>query len=120
MNENLKRLEQKIDELSEKIEVVLDRQNTQYTDIMLFLKNNLNEDMTTIDDRTVNQLYDLALNAVREAGKASTSYIQRKLKIGYSRASCLIELLEERGVIGPENGGKPREIIGNNQEKLNK
>ena len=47
-----------------------------------------------------------------EAGKASTSYIQRKLKVGYSRAARLIDLLEERGVVGPADGAKPREILG--------
>ena len=48
---------------------------------------------------------------VIEAGKASTSYIQRKLKVGYSRAARLIDLLEERGVVGPADGAKPREVI---------
>ena len=48
-----------------------------------------------------------------EAGKASTSYLQRKLKIGYSRAARLIDLLEERGVVSSADGSKPREILGN-------
>ena len=43
--------------------------------------------------------------------KASTSLLQRKLKIGYSRAARLIDLLEERGVVGPQVGSKPREIL---------
>jgi hypothetical protein len=47
-----------------------------------------------------------------EAGKASTSYIQRKLGVGYSRAAKLMDLLEQKGVIGAANGSKPREIIG--------
>jgi S-DNA-T family DNA segregation ATPase FtsK/SpoIIIE len=57
-------------------------------------------------------LYEDARVAVLEAGKASTSYLQRKLKVGYSRAARLIDLLEQRGVIGPGSGAKPREIIG--------
>lgn len=56
-------------------------------------------------------LYPEAKQAVIEAGKASTSYLQRKLRIGYSRAARLIDLLEERGVIGAGDGAKPREII---------
>lgn len=56
-------------------------------------------------------LYDEARQAVIEAGKASTSYLQRKLRIGYSRAARLIDLLEERGVIGAQDGSKPREIL---------
>jgi len=46
-----------------------------------------------------------------EAGKASTSYLQRKLKLGYARAARLIDVLEARGVIGPGDGAKPREIL---------
>jgi len=57
-------------------------------------------------------LFDEARHAVVEAGKASTSYLQRKLRIGYSRAARLMDLLEERGVIGPQDGSKPRDIIG--------
>jgi DNA segregation ATPase FtsK/SpoIIIE, S-DNA-T family len=57
-------------------------------------------------------LYPEARQAVIEAGKASTSYLQRKLRIGYSRAARLIDILEERGVIGAGDGAKPREIIG--------
>lgn len=58
------------------------------------------------------ELYEEARACVMEAGKASTSYIQRKLKVGYSRAARLIDLLEERGVVGPADGAKPREVIG--------
>jgi S-DNA-T family DNA segregation ATPase FtsK/SpoIIIE len=59
-------------------------------------------------------LYDDARRAVIEAGKASTSYLQRKLRVGYSRAARLIDLLEENGVVGSADGAKPREIIGSN------
>lgn len=61
-----------------------------------------------IDD----DLYEAARAAVLEAGKASTSYLQRKLRVGYARAARLIDILEERGVIGPGDGAKPREIMG--------
>jgi S-DNA-T family DNA segregation ATPase FtsK/SpoIIIE len=58
------------------------------------------------------ELYASAKQTVIEAGKASTSYLQRKLGVGYARAARLIDLLEERGVIGPGDGAKPREVIG--------
>ena len=57
-------------------------------------------------------MYEPAREAVITANKASTSFVQRKLGIGYSRAAKLMDMLEERGVIGPANGSKPREIIG--------
>ena len=57
------------------------------------------------------ELYEAARMAVVEAGKGSTSYIQRKLRVGYARAARLMDLLEERGVIGPADGAKPREVI---------
>lgn len=56
-------------------------------------------------------MYEDARQVVMEAGKASTSYIQRKLRVGYARAARLMDLLEERGVIGPADGSKPRSVI---------
>lgn len=56
-------------------------------------------------------LYEKALDIVVQAGKASASYIQRRLKIGYNRAARLVEEMESRGIVGPQNGSKPREII---------
>lgn len=60
-----------------------------------------------IDD----DLYESAREEVIKAGKASTSYIQRRLRVGYSRAARLMDLLEEKGVIGPSDGSKPREVL---------
>ncbi len=56
-------------------------------------------------------LYAEAKEIVVAAGKASTSYLQRRLRIGYSRAARLVDILEERGVIGAQDGGRPREIL---------
>lgn len=66
---------------------------------------------SSVDDDDEDELYEDARAIVIEAGKASTSYIQRKLKVGYSRAARLIDLLEERGVVGPADGAKPREVL---------
>jgi len=65
----------------------------------------------TNDDDVEDDLYDDARIAVIEHGKASTSYLQRKLRVGYSRAARLIDLLEEKGVVGPQDGSRPREIL---------
>ena len=52
-----------------------------------------------------------AIDVVVSAGKASASYLQRRLKIGYNRAARIVEEMEERGIVGPQNGSKPREIL---------
>ncbi|MFM7088602.1 MAG: DNA translocase FtsK [Candidatus Paceibacterota bacterium] len=57
------------------------------------------------------EMYEEARQCVIEAGKASTSYLQRKLKLGYARAARLMDKLEERGIIGPGDGAKPREVL---------
>ncbi len=64
------------------------------------------------DDDVDDDLYEEAKDIVTKAGKASTSYLQRKLRVGYARAARLIDLLEDKGVIGPGDGSKPREILG--------
>ncbi|MBR5121103.1 MAG: DNA translocase FtsK [Oscillospiraceae bacterium] len=51
-----------------------------------------------------------AIEAVIEAGQASTSYLQRKLKLGYARAARIMDELEEMGIVGPADGSKPREV----------
>ncbi|TSC87076.1 MAG: putative cell division FtsK/SpoIIIE [Parcubacteria group bacterium Gr01-1014_8] len=66
----------------------------------------------SMSDENEDDLYPEAKRAVLEAGKASTSYLQRKLGVGYARAARMIDTLEERGVIGPGDGAKPREVIG--------
>lgn len=67
--------------------------------------------MMADDDDADDDLFGAAREAVEEAGRASTSYLQRKLRIGYSRAARLMDLLEEKGVIGPADGSRPREVL---------
>lgn len=63
------------------------------------------------DDSDRDDMFDEAKALVIKEKKASTSYIQRRLKIGYSRAARILDELEEAGVVGPGNGAKPREIL---------
>lgn len=56
-------------------------------------------------------LTNKALEVVMLTGKASASYLQRRLKIGYNRAARLVEDMEDRGIVGPQNGSKPRQIL---------
>ncbi|QQR50459.1 DNA translocase FtsK 4TM domain-containing protein [Candidatus Nomurabacteria bacterium] len=70
----------------------------------------------TLDDEAneEDELYEEARQIVIESGKASTSYLQRKLGVGYSRAAKLIDMLEEHSVVGAANGAKPREVLEKN------
>ncbi|MEK7460159.1 MAG: DNA translocase FtsK 4TM domain-containing protein [Patescibacteria group bacterium] len=63
------------------------------------------------DGDSDDELYEDARAIVIEAGKASTSYLQRRLKVGYARAARLMDMLEERSVIGPGDGAKPRTVL---------
>ncbi len=59
-------------------------------------------------------LYDEAVELVRQLGQASASMLQRRMRIGYTRAGRLIDMMEERAVVGPQQGSKPREILRKN------
>jgi len=65
------------------------------------------------DGMAQDNLYNDALQVIKETGKASASLLQRRLSVGYARAARLLDILEENGVIGPVNGAKPREIFVN-------
>ncbi len=78
----------------------------------------INNDDTAqeVDDSEKDQLFDEAVKIVVEAEQASASLLQRKLKVGYSRAGRLIDQLEERQIIGPHEGSKPRKVLISRQE----
>lgn len=77
--------------------------------------NNLSKESgifdATIGDEADDDMYEEARETVIQAGKASTSFLQRKLGVGYARAARLIDMLEERGVVGPGSGAKPRDVL---------
>src|SRR6185437_14413368 len=56
-------------------------------------------------------MYDAAVRIVADTRRCSTSWIQRKLGVGYNRAAKLVEAMEKRGVVGPANGAKDREVL---------
>lgn len=64
------------------------------------------------------ELYEEARNVVIEAKRASASYLQRRLKIGYARAARLLDIMEEKGIIGPVDGAKPREVYVQQQKEI--
>lgn len=70
------------------------------------------------DAELLDVLFDKAVDIVLETGTASTSFLQRKLSVGYARGAKIIDQLEEKGIIGPANGSKGREILINRQQWL--
>jgi S-DNA-T family DNA segregation ATPase FtsK/SpoIIIE len=67
------------------------------------------EDDTDLGDDEA--LYNQALDVLKSSKRASTSMLQRRLRIGYNRAARIMEIMEEKGIVGPENGSSPREIL---------
>lgn len=67
--------------------------------------------MTFEEEKKEDPMYDEAKKIVIQMGKGSTSLLQRRLGVGYARAARLVDMLEERGVVGPSDGAKPREIL---------
>jgi len=63
------------------------------------------------EEDELDELYEQARETVIQAGRASTSYLQRRLRLGYARAARLMDVLETKGVVGPADGAKPREVL---------
>ena len=114
------------DEIKRIIDFTVEQQKAQYDDSLMNLDavdSSSNSsglaDMSGTTDED-DPLYNDIVKFVVETQKASASLIQRKFKLGYNRAARIIDLLEERGIIGPQNGSKPREVLvsldGNDEE----
>ena len=63
------------------------------------------------EDSDEDELLPAAVDVVLETGQASVSMLQRRLKLGYSRAARLVDQMEERGIVGPFEGSKPRQLL---------
>ena len=105
------------DEIKKIIDFTVEQQKAQYDDSLMNLdavdtSSNSSglADMSGTTDED-DPLYNDIVQFVIDTQKASASLIQRKFKLGYNRAARIIDLLEERGIIGPQNGSKPREVL---------
>ena len=63
-------------------------------------------------------MFEQALDFVLSTQHASASMLQRKFKLGYTRAARIIDIMEERGYVGPNDGRKPREVYGTPQDRI--
>ncbi len=106
------------EEVKKVVSYLIDKYKDEITDEISLTSGSISADKSifesTLDDGDTeddDEMYEEARQCVIEAGRASTSYLQRKLKLGYARAARLMDKLEERGVIGPGDGAKPREVL---------
>ena len=105
------------DEIKKIIDFTIEQQKAQYDDSLMNLdavdtssnSSGLSDMSGTTDED--DPLYNDIVQFVIDTHKASASLIQRKFKLGYNRAARIVDLLEERGIIGPQNGSKPREVL---------
>ena len=94
------------------VDACIKQQKAVYDESFMNLERQ--EDKKTVDKDDVDTddpLYNEIVEFVITTGKASASLLQRRFKLGYNRAARIIDLLEERGIIGPQNGSKPREVL---------
>ena len=111
------------EEITKLVDFCSKQQQAVYDEDFTAEPGNTTTDGFTSDKNDVEQddpVYNEALEFIVSTGKASASLLQRKFKIGYNRAARLIDLFEERGIIGPQQGSKPREVlykVDNNNEE---
>jgi S-DNA-T family DNA segregation ATPase FtsK/SpoIIIE len=82
-----------------------------YIDDEMFFDDDDDDTSSSVFSDGEDPLYEKALEIVLQQGKASASYIQRRLKIGYNRAARIVEEMAAKGVVGPAQGSKPRELL---------
>ncbi|HOZ81133.1 MAG TPA: DNA translocase FtsK, partial [Candidatus Woesebacteria bacterium] len=84
--------------------------NTEVTSVPIASKNTLSPNVVSVNGEDHDALFNDAVKFIVDTGKASATYLQRHLKVGYARAARLLDEMEQAGIVGPVNGSKPREI----------
>jgi len=103
-------------EIEDLVNYTVGQQKAQYDETFMNLslakdQGNAGGGPKEMDEEYDDPLYDDIVEFVITTGKASASLLQRRFKLGYNRAARIVDLLEERGIIGPQNGSKPREVL---------
>jgi S-DNA-T family DNA segregation ATPase FtsK/SpoIIIE len=99
------------EEVERVVEYVKTLGEPDYIDDEIFFDDDEEETDPSLFSDGEDPLYDKALEIVMQQGKASASDIQRRLKIGYNRAARIVEEMAARGLVGPAQGSKPREVL---------
>jgi DNA segregation ATPase FtsK/SpoIIIE, S-DNA-T family len=98
-------------EVKDIVRYIKDQGEAEYLDEVVERKSGGHDQGGNFSDDDGDALIGEAKDVIREAGKASASLLQRRLKIGYARAARILDLLEEQGIIGPSDGAKAREVF---------
>lgn len=101
--------EKRLENIEILLKLVLAKTDVILTKMELYEQRNWEERNTNWAQE--DEMYDEALSVVVEAGKASPALLQRRLHIGYARAARLMDIFEEKGVVGPADGAKPRDVL---------
>ena len=100
------------DETKAIVDYVISQQKANYDNTLLMDEEESGATtMVESKDDYEEPLYNEIVDFVVSSGKASASLLQRRFRLGYNRAARCIDLLEERGIVGPQNGSKPREVL---------
>ena len=99
------------DEIKNVVDYVIKQQKARYDESILLSDEEKTATTMVEDDDYEEPLYNEIVEFVVTTGKASASLLQRKFRLGYNRAARCMDLLEERGIVGPQNGSKPREVL---------
>ncbi len=82
-----------------------------YRDEIVLAEDDENGDGFEDENDQNDPLFGDAIDLAKRSGTVSASYLQRHLKIGYNRAARMVETMEERGIVGPADGARPREVL---------
>ncbi len=108
------------DEINSVVNYTISQQKAHYDNTITMSEEEEHATSTVGNrDATEEPLYNEIVEFVVTQGKASASLLQRKFRLGYNRAARAIDLLEERGIVGPQNGSKPREVLVKLENKNN-
>ena len=99
------------DEIKAVVDYTISQQKAMYDTSLTVSDEDRGATTMTEDDDYEEPLYNEIREFVITQGKASASLLQRRFRLGYNRAARCIDLLEERGIVGPPNGSKPREVL---------
>ena len=99
-------------EINELVKYLKDQKEAQYDEsIINFRPPNTSTSSSGVDGDLDDNMYGDSVQVVTEAGKASATLLQRRLRVGYARAARLLDMLEDNGVVGPAEGSRPRDVL---------